>query len=215
MQAIAAQSLRRRLGLMLTVLVLVPPVCGLGVSRAFAQPAPKPILAPPSLLWDNAMLSARPALSQTVTDFAAITGGIVFGMEPADANALLPVPASGITWTVLPPATEFQDDIRYFWTRLEGASDLRAGSTACVGASSYIVFLFQARGLFRISYRLIPDAACPRPGDAASEIFGRYVPITRSIALSVHYRVGAMEVVDITDPTAGYLTTVRWQPRGK
>jgi hypothetical protein len=213
MQAIAGRSLRRSLGVILTA--LVPIVGGWGLSRASAQPTPKPILAPPPLLWDNAMLSARPALGQTVSDFAAITGGIVFGMEPADANALLPVPASGITWTVLPPASEFQDDIRYFWTRLDGARDLRAGSTACVGGSSYIVFLFQARGLFRISYRLIPDAACPRPGDAAREIFGRYVQITRSIAQSVHYRVGAMEVVDITDPTAGYLTTVRWQPRGK
>lgn len=214
MQAIAARSLRRGVGFILAV--LVPLAGGWGTSRASAQQAaPKPILAPPPLLWDNAMLSARPALSQTVSDFAAITGGIVFGLQPDDANALLPAPAAGITWTVLPPASEFQDDIRYFWTRLEGARDLRARSTACVGGSSYIVFLFQARGLFRISYRLIPDASCPRPGDAASQIFGSYVQITRSIAQSVHYRVGAVEVVDITDPTAGYLTTVRWQPRGK
>ena len=103
----------------------------------------------------------------------------------------------------LPPATEFQSDVRYFWVRMEGLRDLRAGSTSCVGANSYIVLLFQSRGLFRISYRLAPDASCPRPADAAAEIFGRYVSIMQEIAQSVHYRARAMEVVDITDPTAG------------
>ena len=75
------------------------------------------------------------------------------------------------------------------------------------------MFLFQERGLFRISYRLTPDNNCPRITDTAEEIFGRYVTITADIALSVHYRAGPLEVVDITDPTAGYLVATRWQPR--
>ena len=181
-----------------------------------AQPSRdnKPVLAPPPSQWDNRILTVRPALSQTVTDFAAITGGIVFGLGPADVNARMPAPAPGVSWTALPAATEFRDDVRYFWVRIEGLREMRAGSTACVGPNSYIVFLFQARGLFRISYRLVPDAACPNPADAAAEIFGRYVTIAPEIALSVHYRVGQQEIIDITDPTAGYLVATRWQPRG-
>jgi|GEM_PF-2100460 len=188
-------------------------------SPTAAQPAPgtqetKHILTPPPLRWDRQMLSGRPALSQTITDFAAITTGITFGLDPSAVNAKLPAPAPGVAWGSLPAAGEFQDDIRYFWVRLEGLTDLHAGATACLGVDSYIVFLFQQRGLFRMSYRLAPDATCPNVNDAAEEIFGRYVSIATDIAQSVHYRAGSLEIVDISDPTAsGYLVATRWHPR--
>ncbi len=175
----------------------------------------KAILAPPPSAWDRLMLSGRPLLSQTVSDFAAITTGIVFGMGPGEVNAHMPNPAKGISWSALPAAAEFQNDVRYFWIRFEDARDLRVGATSCVGAESYIVFLFQPRGLFRISYRLVPDVACPRPAGAIAEVFGRFVSLATNIALSVHYRAGPMEVVDVTDPTAGYLMATRWQPRAE
>jgi hypothetical protein len=171
-----------------------------------------PILAPPPSVWDRQMLSARPLLSQTRTDLANITTGILFGMGPGEVNAHMPVPTKGIDWANLPSASEFHDDVRYFWIRFQDARDLQEGATGCVGADSYIVFLFQPRGLFRISYRLLPDVACPKPSLAASEVFGRYVSLSTEIALSVHYRPGGLEIVDITDPTAGYLLTTRWQP---
>ncbi len=215
MPAIAAPSWRC-LTIFLMAL-LASPVGGGAMSPAAAQPtkANKPILAPPPSQWDRQMLSGRALLGQTITDFTAITGGITFGMGPGEVNAHMPSPAKGVSWVAMPQATEFQDDIRYFWVRFEDARDLQMGATACVGDESYIVFLFRPSGLFRISYRLMPSAACPRPADATAEIFGRYVAITTDIALSVHYKAGPMEVVDVTDSTAGYLLATRWQPRAE
>ena len=161
------------------------------------------------------MVSARPLLNQTVSDFAAIVDGILFGMGPGEVNAHLPNPTKGVTWTALPQATEFQDDVRYFWVKFDDVPAMHAGSTACVGDESYIVFMFKARGLFRISYRLMPSAVCPRTAEALGQIFGRFVTMTTDIALSVHYRAGPLDVVDITDSTAGYLLSTRWQPHAE
>ena len=68
--------------------------------------------------------------------------------------------------------------------------ELRDGINSCVGANSYIVFLFRQRGLFRISWRLPEDAGCPSTRAAAEDIFGRYLAIDRSAALATHYRAG-------------------------
>ena len=215
MPAKAAPSWRRRL---LLILALLAAQAGLGATcPVAAQDAPvnKPVLAPPPSQWDRQMLSGRPLLSQTVSDFAAIAAGIVFGTGPGEVNAHMPSPAKGIDWVSLPAAAEFQGDVRYFWIRFEDARNLRMGATACAGADSYIVFLFQPRGLFRMSYRLMPDVACPHPAAAAQEVFGRYVAIATTIALSVHYRAGQMEIVDVTDATAGVLLATRWQPRAE
>ncbi len=184
---------------------------------ALAQiPAPVlPILTPPPATWDHDLLSARPALGQTLTDLSVLTGGLTWGMTPVDVNGVLPVRVPGINWAGLASATEYQSDIRYFWARLDSLGALRVGSTACVGRNSYVVFLFQASGLFRLSYRLTGDPACPNPGAAASQIFGRYVAMEWSLAQSIHYRAGGLDIIDVTDPTAGYLTTIRWQPRAR
>lgn len=215
MLPIVAPSWRRRSTFISALLALL---VGAGsLSPAAAQPAQvsKPILSPPPSQWDHAMFSGRPLLSQTLSDLTAITDGIVFGMGPGEVNAHMPSPAKGVIWSALPQATEYQDDVRYFWIRFDDARDLRAGATACSGDDSYIVFLFQPRGLFRISFRLMPSPACPRTAEAAREIFKRYVAITTDLALSVHYRAGPMEIVDVTDPTAGYLLATRWQPRAE
>ena len=213
MPAIAALPWRRRRSLILSVLALLLAFGCARPAAAQSNPVNKPIFAVPPAVWDRKMVSARPLLSQTVSDFAAIVDGIVFGMGPAEVNARMPVPAQGVTWTALPQATEFTDDVRYFWVKFDDAPNMRAGTSACVGDESYIVFLFKARGLFRISYRLMPSAACPRTTDAMGQIFGRFVSITADIALGVHYRAGPLDVVDITDATAGYLLATRWQPR--
>lgn len=214
MLAIAAPPWRQRSTFILALLALLAGGGGLS-SAAGQQTQTKPILAPPPSLWDHAMLSGKALLSQTVTDFRAITNGIIFGMGSGEVNMHMPSPAKDVSWSALPQATEFQDDIRYFWVRFEDARDLRAGALSCAGDDSYIVFMFQPRGLFRISYRLMPSAACPRTANAAAEIFRRYVTITTDIALSVHYRAGPMEIVDVTDATAGYLVATRWQPRAE
>ena len=213
MPANTAPSWRQRPTPILTLLVTLAGLGGAWPATAQDAPVNKPIMAPPPSQWDNKMLSGRPLLSQTVSDFAAIAAGIQFGMGPAEVNDHMPSPAKGISWSALPAAVEFQNDVRYFWIRFEDSRDLRMGATGCAGADSYIVFLFQPSGLFRISFRLVPDAACPRPAAAAAEVFKRYVAISTDIALSVHYRAGAMEIVDVTDPTAGYLLATRWQPR--
>jgi hypothetical protein len=192
------------------------------VQTAPAQPAaagpviiPKRIFAVPPLQWDADMLSARSALHETSSDLANLTAGIIFGLSPTDVDTLLPDPAPGVSWNSLPAASEFPEDVRYFWTRLAGSQDLQAGISTCAGANSYIVFLFRSRGLFRISYRFVPDAACPDPSSAVAAIFARYLLLGRSVALAVHYRSGGVHVVDVSDPTADYLIPMRWQNRAR
>lgn len=182
---------------------------------ATAQPsdATKRILIPPPLQWDSTVASFRSGYRQTVTDFAHLTGGIVFGLKPPEANALLPRPHPRAAWSSLPLAPEFPEDVRYFWIKLGQGGPLDAGISTCVGESSYLVFLFRARGLFRMSYRLLPDRACPSVADAATAVMAHYTTIDPAIALSMHYRNGAAEVVDIVDPGSGHIRTIRWQQR--
>jgi hypothetical protein len=182
---------------------------------AQAQPAAEEkriyIVAP--LRWDPGMTAVRPAQSQTPGDLGNLTGGIVFGMTPNDVNARLPEPAFGVSWSALPMAKEFSEDVRYFWVRLEGARDLRQGTEHCLGANSYVAFLFRSHGLFRLSYRLFPDADCPAVDAAAADIFARYVRLYRAVAVATHYATGSAVAVEVNDPTADYLTPTRWLNR--
>jgi hypothetical protein len=116
-----------------------------------------------------------------------------------------------MSWNALAMANEYPGEVRYFGTPIQGAGSLRMDATACTGATSYLVFLFTGRGLFRLSYRLTADKDCADTSAAAREIFARYVTMGQTIALSVRYRVGKTEVVDVTDPTAGYLIPTRWR----
>jgi hypothetical protein len=198
-----------------------------GASQAWAQPAPPPASAPPTvtgsgkriflpppLRWDNAMLSYRPALQQTATDFANLTGGLAFGMAPAALNAQLPEPYPKPSWSDLTLANEYPGEVRLFGVPIGSAGALRMNLTACTGGRSYVVFLFNANGLLRLSYRLLADKTCPDTNEAAQEIFARYVALGQSVAISIRYRTGNTQVVDITDPAAGYLTPVRWNQGG-
>ena len=173
----------------------------------------KRLMFPPPLDWDNTVASFRPGYRQTLTDFANLTGGIVFGLKPPEVNALLPDPANRLDWHTLPLAPEFPEDVRYFWVKLGKGRVLDAGIDSCVGEASYLVLLFRARGLFRISYRLIPDTTCPSVADAAGAVMAHYVRIDPAIALATHYRNGNADVVDIVDPGSGHLRTIRWQQR--
>jgi hypothetical protein len=184
---------------------LLPPL-----ALATEPPASKRIVAVAPMQWDRDALTVQPARRQTMTDFASLTGGILFGMNPGDVNNVLPMQSQGISWSKLPPAREFSDDARYVWVRLDAARDLAAGIDHCTGQSSYVALLFCARGLFRLSYRLIPDAKCPSVSAAAADVFARYLAISPNLALSVHYRSGPVDVVDINDPTVSYLIPQRW-----
>jgi hypothetical protein len=191
----------------------------LAAGQACAQPVATPpaaepalrILAAPPVQWDHPMLNFRPALQQGPTELYNLTGGVTFGMSSIELNARLPNPYPGLSWTGLPLANEYPGEVRYFGAPIAEAGKLRMDVTACAGATSYIVFLFTARGLFRLSYRLIADKGCLDTGSAAREIFARYVTIGQSVALSVRYRTGKTEVVDVTDATAGYLIPTRWR----
>jgi len=195
----------------------------LAASPAWAQPAATPvgpaasaepvkrIFTPPPVQWDNTMLSFRPALQQTATDFANLTGGIAFGMSPGQVNALLPDPYPGLSWTGLSLANEYPGEVRYFGVPIDRAGALRMNFTGCPGAGSYVVLLFNSRGLFRMSYRLTADKSCANTNEAAQSIFARYVPIGQTVAMSWRYRTSKTEVVDVTDPTAGYLIPTRWR----
>lgn len=159
------------------------------------------------------MARDRPAQIHGASDLANLTGGIVFGLSPSDVNVRLPTPQPGLEWAGLPSATEYPDDVRYFWVRFDAMRDLSAGVTSCVGANSYVVFMFRTRGLFRISWRLLADAACASPRAAAEEIYGRFLAIDMAAAIATHYRPGKAEAVEVTDPNAGYLIPFRWDNR--
>jgi hypothetical protein len=171
------------------------------------------LFAVPPTQSDNTMSTERPAQVHGPSDVGRLTGGIVFGLSPNEVNALLPKPAPGFEWAGLPNASEYPDDVRYFWVRLDTTADLRAGVNACAGTNSYVVFLFGPRGLFRVSWRLLPDNECPSTPAAAEDIFGRYLTIDQAALLATHYRAGKAEAVEITDPTASYLIPYRWDNR--
>lgn len=206
----------RRIAMLLTL--AAGPACA---QPASPPPVPAPtnatppqtrrIFLPPPLQWDSEMLSYRPALQQTAADFANLTGGLAFGMSPTQINAKLAEPYPGMSWGALTLANEYPGEVRYFGVPIAAAGKLRMDVTACTGAGSYIVFLFSTTGLFRLSYRLLTDKTCDDTNDAAQQIFGRYVPLAQSVAGSVRYRAGRTQVVDITDPSAGYLTPIRWR----
>lgn len=178
-------------------------------------PASIRIFNPPPIRWDHAMGTPSPALHQGRSDFSNLTGGITFGMQASDVNALLPVNYPAMDWGIMPQAVEFPTDVRYFWVRFESAGDLRMGTTHCAGAGSYLVFLFTGNGLFRLSYRLVPDHDCPAVEETARDVFARYVTMDPLIAQSLRYRTGNAEVVDVTDPAAGFLSATRWYQVGR
>ena len=115
----------------------------------------------------------------------------------------------------MPVAPEFPEPVRYTWLHMAVAGKLVASVRACFGAASYVVVLFRGSGLFRISYRFLPDRNCPNPRPAAEELYARFVPINPTLASSVHYHTGYAEVVDITDPHAGTLVPERWMMPGQ
>ena len=195
----------RRLGLSLAIMAVLPWV------RASAET--KQIFTIPPIQWDAAMARDKPALAFGPSDLAALTGGIVFGLPPARVSAMMPNPAAGMDWASLPFANEYPNDVRYFWARLEDVRALREGIKGCVGANSYVVFLFSNRGLFRISWRLPPDASCPSPSGAALDLYARYLSLDGAAAVATHYRANKTEAVEITDPGAGYLMPFRWENR--
>lgn len=202
--------MRPLLALLAVVLLAAPG----GVPAASAQDAPvKRLMVVPPLQWDATATTPRPAIRQMPSDFSKLTGGIIFGLKSHEVNALLPDPGLGRDWHNLPLAPEFPEDVRYFWIKIGAAGILDTGITGCVGEASYLVFLFRSRGLFRISYRFIPDSLCPSLADAASAVMARYATIDPDLALATHYRNGNAEVVDIVDPGSGHLRTIRWQQR--
>lgn len=179
------------------------------VPLAAAAGETKRIFAVPPTSWDHTMSRDQPTQVLGPSDLANQTGGIVFGLSPAEVNAKLTTPATGIAWGNLPFATEYPDEVRYFWVRLDALPDAEQVS-ACTGSGSYAVFLFRDRALFRISWRLLPDAGCPSTRAAAETLYARCLAVDGTAALASHYRAGMAEVVEVTDPAADYLMPYRW-----
>jgi len=169
------------------------------------------LFVPPPLEWNNRTMIARPGLQQSAHDLALINGGVVFGMTPDQVANQIPNMPAGTSWNTLRSAREYLSDVRYFWVRLDDLPLWRAIMPSCIGSASYAAFLFTGNGLFRMSFRLLPDAACPSVTSAAVELFSHYIAVGPSVALGVRYRSMQAEVVDVTDPTAGSLIPVRWR----
>jgi len=182
--------------------------------RATTQQIPeKRLMVVPPLQWDETIMTPRPVQRHMASDFARLTGGIIFGMNASEVGASLPDQGGGRDWFNLPLAAEFPEDVRYFFVRPSATGDLGAGVATCVGEQSYVVFLFRGRGLFRISFRLFPDATCPSVKEAAVAVMARYATLDPDLVLATHYQNGIAEVVDLVDPGSGHLRTIRWQQR--
>ncbi len=172
------------------------------------------LFVPPAIEWNNRTLVARPGMQQSSHDLALLNGGVVFGMTPEQVATQMPSIGGGLSWDTLRTAREYSSDVRYFWVRLDDLPLWRAMMPSCIGSTSYAAFLFSNNGLFRMSFRLLPDAACPSVTGAAVELFSHYIAIGPGVALSVRYRSMQAEVVDVTDPTASSLIPVRWRMSG-
>lgn len=194
--------------------LLVVPLL-LAAKATAAQPAPADtnlrVFLPPALEWNKRTLTARRGTQQGTADLAQINGGLTFGMTPEQVAATLPGTPPELNWYNLRSARDYPIEVRYFWLRLDDLPAWRSQIKGCAGQSSYVAFLFTIRGLFRISFRLLPDAACPSLTTAALDLFAPYVTLAPDIALSTRYRSGPAEVVDITDPAAAALIPIRWQ----
>lgn len=190
-------------------------LCALAPATAVAQEPAKRLFVVPPLQWDPSIMTPRTLMRQMMIDFARRSGGIIFGMKPAEVGALLPDQGGARDWQSLPLATEYPEDVRYFFVKPSATGDLGAGMTGCVGDASYVVFLFRNRGLFRISFRLFPDRACPSVKEATDNIVARYAIIDPELVLVTHYQNGVAEVVDLVDPGSGHLRSIRWLQRSR
>jgi len=187
-----------------------------GVAAAAQAPdTTKPILTLPPLQWDDRGVSWTYATQRAPGDLARLMAGLKFGLTPEDVSQHLPDPGANLHWSDLPVAKEFSEDVRYVWIPMQAAGALRKLVTACFGEPSHVVLLFLNKALFRVSWRFLPDQNCPDPHAAAEELYAGFVPLASTVAVSVHYRVGSAEVVDVTDPAAGSLIGQRWQTRGQ
>ena len=142
-------------------------------------------------------------------------GGLTFGLQPEDVSQHLPELGTDLRWRNLPAAKEFSENVRFVRIPMRVAATLRPPVPGCYGDPSHVVLLFRNNALFRVSWRFLPDQKCPNPHDAASELYAAFVPLAGTVAISVHYRSGPAEVVDVTDPGARTLLAQRWQARGQ
>ncbi len=187
-----------------------------GVAAAAQTPdTPKRILVLPPLQWNAMGVAWHPVGQQTASDLARVMGGLTFGLKPEEASQHLPKLGAELRWSDLPLAKEFSGDVRVVRMPMQAAGTLRAPVAACFGAPSNVVLLFRNNALFRVSWRFLPDQSCPNPHDAAEELYAAYVALATTLAVSTHYRTGAAEVVDVTDPGAGPLIARRWQAGGQ
>ena len=189
-----------------------------GLAAAAQQPSPpqpRRIISLPTIEWDKDGVAWRYAHQQSGSDLELVMSGLRFGLIPEEAGQHLPNPTNALHWSDLPVASEFGDEVRYLWMPMQAAGRLRAPVTSCFGAPSYLVLLFTRNGLFRISWRFLPDHACADVRAAADEVYGAYTPLASTIAVTARYRTGFAEVLDVTDPRAGLLINQRWTMQGR
>ncbi len=173
----------------------------------------KTILALPAVQWNDMGVSWHYAAQQTPRDLARAMGGLIFGLKTDDVSQRLPKLGTDLRWSNLPVAREFPEEVRFVRMPMQAAGSLRPPGAACFGELSNLVLLFRDNALMRVSWRFLPDQACPDVHNAAESLYATFVPLAATLAVSTHYRTGSAEVVDVTDPVAGKLIAQRWQAR--
>lgn len=206
---------RRNYSLLLAALLAGTALVAATDAMAQSPDTSKRILILPPLQWNETASSWHYATQQSTADLGRIMGGLTFGLKPEEVSERLPKLGAELHWTDLPAAQEFSEDVRFLRMPMRTAAALLAPVTACFGEPSNVVLLFRNKALFRVSWRFLPDQSCPSPRAAAAELYAAYVPLAPTVALSVHYRTGPADVVDVTDPAAQALVAQRWQARSQ
>ena len=175
----------------------------------------KRLLVAPELKWESNLQYWSYEYSHSTDRRTTVMGGLTFGMDAEEVSRVVTPQDPELHWPDLPVATEFSEEVRYISLPLQQVAELRTKVSSCFGAPSYVVIMFRDAGLFRISWRFLPDPACPDPREAARDVFASVVAIARTDGVSLHYRTRFAEVVDLSDPDAGPLLADHWQMQGQ
>jgi hypothetical protein len=224
MPATAARLRSRRLAAVLAMLTWVAtwvaiwaalaPFAGGQAQAQIKAPATrtKPLLVLPT---DNVGLPAPPVPTGDALDAAeagAFPLGLHLGMTPEAVNNSLAHPLASVAPEALTPVSYLGPDaVVSFAIPMSQAGDLRPAIVSCFGATSQIVFQFDAGRLYTISFRFARDGACLDPRAAADELYQRLLAIPFAIMPSSHYRVGDIDVVDAWDPSVSTVIRRPWR----
>lgn len=219
MPATAARPPSRRLAAVLAVsawVVLAPFAAGPAHGQSQASGAQATVTKPLLLLpTGNIDMPAPPRPGGDALaglEVAAFPLGLHLGMTPEAVNNSLAHPLASVAPSALTPVPYLgPDPVGSFSIAMSQAGNLRPAIVSCFGATSSIVFQFDADRLYTMSFRFTRDTACPDAANAADDLYQRLLAIPFAAMSSSHYRAGDIDVVDAWDPMVNSVIRRYWR----